>query len=220
MVACYPLLNISFAQLFIAFIVLLFALTVHESAHAWMADRLGDSTGRRLGRVSLNPAVHADLVGTILFPLIAAVTRLPIIGWAKPVPVDILKLKNYRRDYLFIAVAGPAANLALAVVSSVVLRFVSAAPGALTGEAEWSAPLALIASRSLEINLLLAIFNMIPVPPLDGSSVLAGLLPGRLADYVDNLRPYGFLLLYALMLTGALSYVMAPPYRLLLSWLL
>jgi Zn-dependent protease len=216
-----PLLNINFAQLFIGFIVLLFALTVHESAHAWMADRLGDPTGRRLGRVSLNPAVHADPVGTIIFPLIAAFTSLPIIGWAKPVPVDVRYLKNYRRDYLFIAIAGPGANLALAIISSVVLRSVSAAPSSLDGTAlGWSAPVALIASRSLEINLLLAIFNMIPVPPLDGSAVLTGLLPGHLADFVDHLRPYGFLVLYALMLTGALSAVMLPPYRLLLSWLL
>jgi Zn-dependent protease len=211
--------DINVAQIFIAFVVLVFSLTVHESAHAWAALRLGDPTGRRLGRVSLNPAVHVDPVGTLLFPLVAMVTHLPIIGWARPVPVDPRYLRNPRRDFLIIAAAGPLSNLALAVVAAVALRLVTLGPQAI-GQAGIAAPLALIASRALEINLLLAIFNMIPVPPLDGSSVVAGLVPERVAVGLDRLRPYGFLLLYGLMLTGALGYLVGPPFIWMLSWLL
>ena len=115
------MLDIDFlAQVFIAFIVLLFSLTVHESAHAWTADRLGDPTARLLGRVSLNPLVHADLIGTVLFPLIAMLTRLPLIGWAKPVPVNVSRLRHHRRDYVLVAAAGPASNLLLAVVAATI----------------------------------------------------------------------------------------------------
>ena len=110
--------NIDFVQVFISFLVLLFSLTVHEAAHAWTADRLGDPTARLLGRVSLNPAVHVDPIGTILFPLIALLTGLPILGWAKPVPVNITRLRgNWRRKFMLIAAAGPASNLVLAVIA-------------------------------------------------------------------------------------------------------
>ncbi len=211
--------HLNFAQIFIGFLVLLFSLTVHESAHAWTAWRLGDPTGRLLGRVSLNPAVHVDPVGTLLFPLLAMVTNLPIIGWAKPVPVDVLKLKNYRRDFMLIAAAGPASNLLLAIVAAVGMRVAALSPSGV-GTVSLSGPLALLSMTMLEVNLLLAIFNMIPVPPLDGGNVLAGLLPDRVADLFDNLRPYGFIVLYALILTGIFVRLVAPPYRLLLSWLL
>src|SRR6476661_3313063 len=111
----YRLPGIDFAQLVISFIVLLFSLTVHECAHAWTADRLGDPTARLLGRVSLNPMVHADLIGTVVFPIVAMVANAPLIGWAKPVPVNIRRLRHQRRDYVLVAAAGPASNLALAV---------------------------------------------------------------------------------------------------------
>jgi Zn-dependent protease len=198
---------------------LVFSLTVHESAHAWTASRLGDPTARRLGRVSLNPAVHVDPVGTLLFPLVAMLTRLPIIGWARPVPVDARYLRNPRRDFLFIAAAGPLSNLVLAIVAAGALRLVPAGPQ-VVGRLAVAAPLALLASLGLQINLLLAIFNMIPVPPLDGSSVVAGLVPAGVAAGLDRLRPYGFLVLYGLMLTGALSYLVDPPFNWMLSWLL
>lgn len=213
------MLDINFAQIFIAFLVLVFSLTVHESAHAWAADRLGDPTGRRLGRVSLNPAVHIDPVGTLLFPLLAMLTHLPIIGWARPVPVDTRCLRNGRRDFLVIAAAGPVSNLALAVLAALALRLVAFGPDTVA-RLNLSFPLALLLTSALEINLLLAIFNMIPVPPLDGSSILAGVLPEGLAVRLDRLRPYGFLVLYALMLTGALSYLVGPPFLWILKWLL
>jgi Zn-dependent protease len=212
------LLDTNFGQLFIAFLVLVFSLTVHEAAHAWAADRLGDPTGRLLGRVSLNPAVHVDPLGTILFPLLAMIANLPIIGWAKPVPVSLLNLRNYRRDFLFIAAAGPGSNLLLAVGSGILLRVVSPL-GVASGGPEVLTPLVLLLRFALQVNLLLAIFNLIPIPPLDGSNILAGVLPASLARSYDRLRPYGFLLLYLLMFTGGLTYLVMPPYLLLLSWL-
>jgi len=211
--------DINLAQIFIAFIVLLFSLTVHEMAHAWTADRLGDPTARLLGRVSLNPMVHADLVGTIIFPLLAMVSGVPLIGWAKPVPVNPRQLRRPRRDYMFVAAAGPASNLLMAIVAAIVLRLVPVSPVTL-GEPNVSAPLAAILSQALRLNVLLAVFNMIPIPPLDGGNVLSGLLPSRVAFRFNAvLRPYGFLLLYALMLTRGFEYLVIPPSRFLLSWL-
>jgi Zn-dependent protease len=204
-------------HILIAFAVLLFSLTVHEAAHAFTADRLGDSTARRLGRVSLNPAVHVDPIGTILFPLIAIATNLPVIGWAKPVPVNGRNLRNYRRDFMIIAAAGPASNLVLAVVAAMVWRVLSG--GGMDAQAT-PAVVITVLQRALVINVLLAVFNMIPVPPLDGGNVLAGLLPLPVARQYDRLRPWGFVLLYALMLSGLLRAIVGPPAELILSWLL
>ncbi len=193
----------NFAQIFIGFLVLLFSLTVHESAHAWTASRLGDQTARIRGRVSLNPAAHVDPIGTILFPLLAMVTRLPLLGWAKPVPVDFRNLRNPRRDFMLIAAAGPVSNLLLAIVGAIGMRLTTFTPNGI-GVVNVSGPLALLSFTLLELNLLLAVFNMIPVPPLDGGNVLAGLLPDRAATVFESLRPYGFVILYALIFTGVL----------------
>jgi Zn-dependent protease len=212
-------LDINFAQVFIAFIVLLFSLTVHESAHAWTADRLGDPTARLLGRVSLNPIVHADLIGTVIFPLLALVGGVPLIGWAKPVPVNTRQLSHPRRDYVAVAAAGPASNLVLAVLAAIALRLWPVSPITI-GEPNVSAPIASLLGSALRINVLLALFNMIPIPPLDGGNVLGGLLPRPIAYRYDTLvRPYGFILLYALLLTGGFDRLVGPPYRVLVSWL-
>ncbi len=210
--------GIDVSQIFIALIVLLFSLTVHEMAHAWTADRLGDPTARLLGRVSLNPLVHADPIGTILFPLIAMVSGAPLIGWAKPVPVNMRYLQRPRRDYMLVAAAGPASNLVLAVVASVVLVVLPISPQTLD-EANVTVPLATILSQLMQLNVLLAVFNMVPIPPLDGGNVLAGLLPPSAAALFNQIRPYGFLLLYALVLTGGFNYIVVPPYRFIVSWL-
>ena len=191
---------------------------MHESAHAWTADRLGDHTARLLGRVSLNPIVHADLMGTVVFPILAMVSGIPLLGWAKPVPVVVRNLRRQRRDYVLVAAAGPLSNLALAFAASVVLFVMPVSPVTI-GEPNLSAPLASLLSRAVQINILLAIFNMIPIPPLDGGNVLAGLLPYSLATAFNRLRPYGFVLIYALILSGGFDYVVAPPYRLIVSWL-
>jgi Zn-dependent protease len=211
-------LDINVAQIFISFIVLLFSLTVHEMAHAWTADRLGDPTARLLGRVSLNPLVHADPVGTVLFPLIAMITGAPLIGWAKPVPVNVRQLRHHRRDYVLVAAAGPASNLAMAVTAGCLLAVLPISPQTLNA-ANVSAPLATFLSQAMRLNVLLAVFNMIPIPPLDGGNVLAGLLPNHLAGIFNQIRPYGFILLYALILTGGFDALVVPPYRFILSWL-
>jgi Zn-dependent protease len=210
--------DINFAQVFISFAVLLFSLTVHEMAHAWTADRLGDSTARLLGRVSLNPLVHADPIGTVLFPLVALITGAPIIGWAKPVPVLTRALHHPRRDYVLVAAAGPASNLVLAFLAASVLAALTVSPQ-IAGETNVSVPVARILSSLIRLNVLLAVFNMIPIPPLDGGNVLAGLLPRSLGVLFDNLRPYGFILLYALILSGGFNAIVIPPYSFILSWL-
>jgi Zn-dependent protease len=202
--------NIDFVQVFIVFLVLLISLTVHEAAHAWSAYRLGDPTARSLGRVSLNPAVHIDPIGTILFPLIALLTSLPVLGWAKPVPVNIMNLRhNWKQKYMVIAAAGPASNIVLAIIAAL-LRSVLG-----TGS-----PVADLLRIAIVLNVLLAVFNMIPVPPLDGGNVLSGLLRGQTAEAFDRLRPYGFLILYGLMFTGVLTALINPPTNFLLSFLL
>jgi Zn-dependent protease len=193
-------------------------LTVHEMAHAWTADRLGDPTARLLGRISLNPIVHADPLGTIVLPLISLFTNAPLIGWAKPVPVTLRYLRHPRRDYILVAAAGPASNLVLAMFAAILLSILPISPHTL-GESNVSVPIAAILSRLMALNVLLAVFNMIPIPPLDGGNVLGGLLPLNLAVLFNKVRPYGFVLLYALVLSGGFEMVVLPPYRLILSWL-
>jgi len=208
---CRALADVDLGRVLISFVVLVLSLTVHEAAHAWSADRLGDPTARLLGRLSLNPVVHADLVGTIVFPLIAMLTGLPLIGWAKPVPVNVRQLRSPRRDFALVALAGPVSNVALAVLSGLALALVPANAG-FAGEILFAGLL-----MAVMLNVLLAVFNMIPIPPLDGGNVLLGVLPVGAARVVDGLRPYGFLLLYALMLTGVLSAIMRPVQGFVLS---
>jgi len=189
--------------------IVLLSLTIHEAAHAWTAERLGDPTARLLGRVSLNPLVHIDLIGTVLLPVLAALSNLPIIGWAKPVPVDMRRLGHPRRDFMMVAAAGPASNLLLAIAGAAVVWA--------TGGSRFGASPVLL---WIEINILLAMFNLVPVPPLDGGNVLAGLLPPPLDATFQRLRPFGIFILYALMFTGILSAIIMPPARLLWELLL
>jgi len=203
-------LNIDPVAVAVGFGVLLLSLTIHEAAHAWTADRLGDPTARLRGRVSLNPMVHIDLFGTIVLPLIAAVSNLPIIGWAKPVPVTTRNLRHPRRDFMLVAAAGPISHLLQAIAAAALLRVALGGPG-LVSSALYLA---------IEINLLLAFFNLIPVPPLDGGNVLMGLVPPRVAASLAQVRQYGFLVLYALLLTGVASAMITPPTNLFMRLLL
>ena len=203
--------NIDLVEVLIVLTVLIASLSVHEAAHAFAADRLGDPTARQLGRLSLNPAVHVDPIGTLLFPLIAFLTNVPLIGWAKPVPVNPRFLKHPKRDFALIAAAGPASNLIMAGIGSIALAAArgAAGPGDIAGGAVTGPLLPLLFTFAI-VNVLLAVFNMIPVPPLDGGNVLIGLLPEGASRRVEQLRPYGILILYALMLTGALSTILGP----------
>jgi Zn-dependent protease len=188
--------------------IVLLSLTVHEAAHAWTADRLGDPTARLLGRVSLNPIVHIDPIGTVVLPLIAAIGNFPIIGWAKPVPVDTRRLKHPAQGFMIIAAAGPISNLVLALLSGI-LALAFAAPSGLASSPYLEPGNILYASAT--INIFLALFNLIPIPPLDGGNVLAGLLPSSFRPAFDSLRPFGFVILYALMFTGIISRLIGPP---------
>ncbi len=199
-------MNIDPIAVALGFGVLLISLTVHEAAHAWTADRLGDPTARVLGRVSLNPLVHIDPIGTVLLPLIAAISHLPLIGWAKPVPVNTRNLGSPRRDFMIVAAAGPISNLLQAVIAALVLR--AAIATLHDGVPGWADS---VLTLAVEINLLLAFFNLIPVPPLDGGNVMLGLLPPRAAVLYARLRQYGFIVLYALLLTGIASALIMPP---------
>ena len=194
----------SFLELLLPWLsILLVSLSFHEAAHAWTADKLGDPTARQLGRLTLNPLSHIDPIGTILFPLLALYTGLPVLGWAKPVPVNMARLRLPRRDFAIVAVAGPISNLVLAAGMSAVLLVMLG-----IGAASPTVHIWLI--RAVSLNMLLAVFNMLPVPPLDGGNVLSGLVPEWFARGIDQLRPYGFLILYALLFTGVFGAIMLP----------
>jgi Zn-dependent protease len=199
-----------------SFVVLVLSLSFHEAAHAWTANRLGDPTAKMLGRLTLNPLAHIDWIGTVLFPLIAMFSGFPLIGWAKPVPVDIRNLRSPRRDFGLVALAGPVSNLTLACGAALVFWLLRHSP------AGASVPGVLVNAllMAVVVNVLLALFNMIPVPPLDGGNVLMGIAPLGVARAVNLLRPYGFVILYVLMFMHVLDRVMRPVENLLLSWLL
>jgi Zn-dependent protease len=209
-------------QIVIQLLAFALAISVHESAHGWVAERLGDSTARWLGRITLNPIKHVDLIGTIIFPLMLALLGAPIIGWAKPVPFVSRNLRNQRRDPALVGLAGPAANILLAAGVVLVLLLLKAvmpsfreildamiAAGAL-GASGIAAPLIYLLFSLAMINLVLAVFNLIPIPPLDGSHVVGALLPPRLHWQWVQLERYGFLLLFALLWTGIFGVIFRP----------
>ena len=218
--------------LIIQFIVLLLSLSIHESAHAWTADALGDSTARYLGRVSLNPIVHADPVGTILFPLMGMFfLGGAIFGWAKPVPVNISRLRNPSRDHMIVAAAGPISNLLLALSLLICLLISKAvstdasyvltrvAYGHIVGGSPVLAPLVAFAYYGIIINVILAVFNFIPIAPLDGAAVLSGLLPRSMSTVLDEMQNYGFILLLGLVYLGIPSMLYTPVLNFVLSFL-
>jgi len=193
--------SIDFAYVIPLFLILLFSLSFHEAAHAWTANRLGDPTARQLGRITLNPTAHIDWIGTVLFPLLALISRVPLLGWAKPVPVDPRNLRAPRRDFGIVAAAGPISNLILAIIGAIGFRVLY-----WNGQFEAAAWVA----TGAKLNITLAVFNLLPVPPLDGGNVAIGLLPVAAARAIAQLRPYGFIILYALLLTGALAHILFP----------
>jgi len=212
----------------LAYFVLLFAITIHEAAHGWAANKLGDPTAYNLGRVTLNPIPHIDPIGTILLPLLMMFTGIPLIGWAKPVPVNPMNLRNPRRDNLWISAAGPISNFTAATVLFIIIRIIKfaspqafhaafyTAPG-LSGNFQLAQGLFLILYFGILINTFLAIFNLIPIPPLDGSGVLMGFLSDEAVEKYERIRPYGFIIIIGLIWIGFFRVVLYPIQSIILT---
>ena len=205
--------------------VLLFAITIHEASHGWAALKMGDPTAYELGRITLNPLRHIDPVGTIILPLILILMGAPPFGWAKPVPVNPLNFQNPRRDNLIISAAGPLSNLTAAFIAYIGIQLLKAlSPNLLLGQAGGLSNIAygifLILYYSVVINIILAIFNLIPIPPLDGSGVLMGLLSEESARAYEKIRPYGFLILIVLIMTGLIGRILGAILHVVNSFML
>jgi len=187
----------------------LFAITLHEVAHGWTARYFGDRTAELLGRLSLNPLRHIDPIGTVLVPGILLAIGAPVIGWAKPVPVATKALRNPRRAIVWVSLAGPAANLLMAAFWCAVLAGIARARGNTT-VIDW---IALMAQAGIWINVVLAIFNLLPIPPLDGGRVLTGLLPPRMGARLEKIEPVGLFVVLGLSALGMFGWLFEPAYR-------
>lgn len=187
------------------------AITMHEAAHGYMAKKFGDLTAFNAGRISLNPARHIDLVGTILVPMtLFILSKLTIgagflFGWAKPVPVNFANLRHPKRDMLWVAAAGPGANLLMAFFWALMIKLALLMP-----EVSYAKPLALMGIAGIEINVILMVLNLLPLPPLDGGRMAVSLLPHRLAYQFSRIEPYGFMILLLLLFSGALGALIGP----------
>jgi Zn-dependent protease len=194
--------NLNIGQIMIWFVVFLFSLTVHECAHAWAAERVGDPTARYLGRVTLNPLPHIDLFGTIIFPLIAITTGGWMFGWAKPVPYNPINLRDRKWGEIFIAAAGPLSNLLLVIVFLVLAKVIFRT-SLVNSLGDLADPIGTMLGVGMSLNIILAVFNMIPVPPLDGSKVLMNLLPDSVAESYAQVPDWaGFIVLFLLIRIG------------------
>lgn len=205
-------------QLVISALPILIAITFHETAHGYIANRLGDPTARLMGRLTLNPIAHIDMVGTIIMPAMLLILSNGqfVFGYAKPVPINPSNFNNPKKDMAMSAAAGPITNVSLAVISALILKLLvfpmsSFLPSAIT------TPLTLMLMQSIKWNIVLAVFNMIPVPPLDGGRVLVGLLPHRQAVSYSRIEPYGMIIVIVLIMSGIAKYFIYPIMALLLS---
>lgn len=196
-------------QIIIWAIPLLFAITLHEVAHGWVASWFGDQTARYAGRLTLNPLSHIDIIGTILVPLMLFYFSNFVFGWAKPVPVDARNMRNPHRDMAIVALAGPLSNILMAVFWGGIAKI-----GAILiehhGNQWFGVPLAYMGSAGMLINVVFAALNLFPLPPLDGSKILGGLLPARVSYRFRGLEPYSFLILILLIFTNVLQIILAP----------
>ncbi|MBI5739753.1 MAG: site-2 protease family protein [Nitrospirae bacterium] len=204
-----------FRQLIISALPILIAITFHEVSHGLVANRLGDPTAKFMGRLTLNPLAHIDPIGTVLMPVMLFIFTNGqfIFGYAKPVPINPANFRNPKRDMAVSAAAGPITNLGLAVISLLVLKFIVIPASVLLPASVYKsllAPLTLMLTSSIIFNVVLASFNLIPVPPLDGGRVLVGLLPHKQAVAYSRIEPYGFIILIALIATGLANYFVMP----------
>ncbi len=199
------------AQFGLFMVVFLFSLSLHEAAHAWTAERFGDPTGRYLGRITLNPIPHIDIFGTLIFPALGFFSGAAMFGWAKPVPWNPRNVKDRRKADIWISAAGPISNVLAMIGFVVVLKLFH---GYVQGGGEIRGnsfePLYQMCLMGAQLNITLAVFNMLPIPPLDGSWILPHLLPSELARGYEQIRPYGFLLLIVCMYLGIFGLVLAP----------
>ncbi|MBU2615404.1 MAG: site-2 protease family protein [Elusimicrobiota bacterium] len=200
-----------FYKLFIQFPILLFSITIHEFAHGFMSNKLGDDTGSVMGRLTLNPMAHIDLIGTIILPLISIVTGAPVFGWAKPVPINPYRLNNPKRDMMLIGLAGPASNMLMALLAGLIIKLVT-----FSDSFAFASP---IFQYLLVLNIILAIFNLVPIPPLDGSHIITGLLPSHWAREYEKIGPYGFFIIIFLLMSGILWNILGPIVVILLKWI-
>ena len=201
----------------------LVAVVFHEVAHGYVANWLGDDTARRAGRLTLNPLPHIDPIGSVALPLLLLGSQAGFLfGWAKPVPVNFAQLGRPKRDMVLVAAAGPLTNLALATVSALVFRALVVGGGHENGalSAGLVYPVAMMAQRSVLMNVFLGVFNLIPIPPLDGGRVLTGLLPLALARQFARIEPFGFVILLLLLMSQTLGLIVRRPIQALLDVLL
>ena len=202
--------QLSGIQLFTVYILpILFAITVHEVAHGWVASKLGDKTAYLLGRISLNPLKHIDLIGTILVPLMLMWFGGVVFGWAKPVPVNFANLKHLRRDVVLVSFAGPFSNFIMALMWAVVAKI-----GMLLHmhySLLWPNALVFMGQAGIQINLVFMFLNLIPIPPLDGGRIFLAMLPTKIAIKFGRVEPYGFIILLLLLGTRVLNYMIYPP---------
>ena len=190
----------------------LFAITVHEVAHGWVAKKLGDKTAQMMGRLTLNPIKHIDPVGTVLVPTFLVLVGGFVFGWAKPVPITWENLKNPRRDVALVAIAGPLSNFIMAIFWALVMKF-----GLVYSQSvdSWLFFLVLMGSAGVTINLILMVLNLLPILPLDGGRVLSALLPGPLSYKFGKLEPYGLFIILGLLFFGGLAWLLSPPVNML-----
>lgn len=199
------------AEFALYMVVFLFSLSLHEAAHAWTAEKFGDPTGRYLGRITLNPISHIDLFGTLIFPALSFFMNAPMFGWAKPVPWNPLNVKDRRKADIWISAAGPISNILAMIGFAVLLRvlrlYLHSGSEMLGSSIE---PIYRMCLIGVQLNIILAVFNMLPIPPLDGSWILPHFLPQPLARGYEQLRPYGFLILLICMSLGVFQFFLLP----------
>jgi Zn-dependent protease len=205
-------------QLIIYMVVLIFAISAHECAHAWMSNKFGDDTARLLGRITLNPVAHTDPIGTLLIPIVGFIfgamggglARIPLIGWGKPTPVNPLRWRNKNLANVMVSGAGIMANMLIAIIAFIVIKTLLMTGGFGAIPESFRKPVAIFLEFLLTMNVSLAIFNLLPFPPLDGSKILETFLPASMQPMLSVLEQYGFLILMALMYMGFFGYIMTP----------